>query len=307
MIHAMDNEAIHFWKLSAAGNDFVCIDARSGCVDEVLRDPKKSSALARALCDRHFGIGADGVFFATTPEVEGIADIAALHYEADGSECELCGNGTGCFTYWVSMTDVVPNHRHEEVHILTPAGVVRGCNLDDEYVRVCIPSPQDRQTDLRLQAAGREFACDYVVTGIPHVITYVADVDKTDVDPWGYALRHHPHFQPRGANANFVQVLGEGEIALRTWEFGVEAETLACGTGSAASAMMTALREGWGNGMITGDRPILVHTRGGYTLRVYFTVTDGGRIEDCCLETPVYMTFIGSLNPDYVRKAARRE
>ncbi|MBS3820520.1 MAG: diaminopimelate epimerase [Planctomycetes bacterium] len=298
----MSKAPIDFWKLSAAGNDFICIDARGGSLDTVLREPRKPPGLARKLCARGHGIGADGVFFATRPDIEGVADIAALHYEADGSECELCGNGTGCFTYWVSMTDVVPNRRFEQIRILTPAGVVLGQNLDEAYVRVCIPTPEGELTDLRLEAAGREFACDFVITGIPHVITYVEDVEQADVDRWGYALRHHEEFQPRGANANFVQVLGEGEIALRTWEFGVEGETLACGTGSAASAIMTALREGWGGDIVTGEQPVLVHTRGGYTLRMAFTLDDDGHIDDCCLDTPVRLTYTGRLHPDYVHE-----
>jgi diaminopimelate epimerase len=302
----MSTSPIGFWKLTAAGNDFICIDARCGCLDSVLRDKGKPPQLARALCARGHGIGADGVFFATNPEIDGVADIAALHYEADGSECELCGNGTGCFTYWVSMTDVLPNRRFEQVKILTPAGVVLGENLDGEYVRVCIPQPENQRTDLALQAAGREFLCDFVVTGIPHVITYVENAEQADVASWGYALRHHAEFQPRGANANFVEILNEGEIALRTWEFGVEGETLACGTGSAAAAIMTALREGWGGPIASGDQPVIVHTRGGHVLRVAFTADADGTVTDCCLDTPVRLTYTGTLNREFISQVTDR-
>jgi diaminopimelate epimerase len=297
----MTPDAIDFWKLSAAGNDFVCLDARSACLDEVLQCDRRTGELARTLCDRHFGIGADGVFFAIRPDIEGIADIGALHREADGSECELCGNGTACFTYWVSMTEVGPNRHHEQVRVLTPAGVVLGKNLDDQYVRVCVPSPEHQQTGLDLQADGERFLCDAVTVGIPHAITYVDDLKATDVARWGYALRHHRAFAPRGANANFVQVLGPGEIAVRTWEFGVEGETLACGTGAAASAIMTALRENWQD-VLADAQPILVRTRGGHTLRVSFALGENGDIEDCCLETPVYQTFRGTLGAAFARR-----
>ncbi len=297
----MTPTAIDFWKLSAAGNDFVCLDARSGCLDEVLQCPDRTAKLARVLCDRHFGIGADGVFFATRPDIEGIADIGALHREADGSECELCGNGTACFTYWVSMTEVGPNRHYEQLRVLTPAGVVLGQNLDDQYVRVCVPSPENQQTGLELLADGKTFLCDAVTVGIPHAITYVDDLDATDVGRWGYALRHHPAFAPRGANANFVQILAPGKIAVRTWEFGVEGETLACGTGAAASAIMSALRENW-QAVLTAGQPISVHTRGGHTLRVSFDLTEDGHIADCCLESPVYQTFRGTLSPHFARR-----
>ena len=296
----MTNQPIEFWKLSGSGNDFICIDNLEGRFDGLLGETRKSAHFARTLCRRGHGVGADGVIFATGPEIKEFADIAARFFEADGSECELCGNGTGCFTHFVIAAGFIPDR---EVKILTPAGVVLARNIEDDYVRVCIPSPESRRTGLRINAGGRVFSCDYSVVGVPHLISYVDDIELVDVDRWGYALRHHHDFRPRGVNVNFVQVLREGEIAVRTFEFGAEAETLACGTGSSVSAIETALRFGWDGVFSAGREPVIVHVRSGDLLRVYFTLRDDGEVIDTCLETVVHMVFRGRLHRDFAAEA----
>jgi len=288
-------EAVNFAKLSGSGNDFVCIDNRDGRYDELVGDPGRAGHFARCLCHRGLGIGADGVIFAGRPDVEGVADIAARFFEADGSEAELCGNGTGCFVHWAATSGWVGSG---DTRVLTSAGVVVGSNSDGQYVRVCIPSPEDIRRDLDLLAGDRLWRYDYAVTGVPHVVTYVDDVDAVDLPHWGPAIRHHPDFQPRGANANFVQLIREGQIALRTWEFGVEAETLACGTGSAAAAILSAIHYDWPAPYRTRREPVLVRARSGDILRIYFASHPDGRIDDVCLETIVRFLCFGSLHPD---------
>ncbi|MFW6133499.1 MAG: diaminopimelate epimerase [Planctomycetota bacterium] len=330
-------EPIEFAKLSASGNDFICIDNRDGRYDALLDAPDGQTAarvhFARTLCSRGHGIGGDGVIFAGSPAMDGVAEIGARFIETDGSDCALCGNGTACFVHWVAQMGWVasgsitaepgpPAHLAEDaragrrgMRILTPAGVVLGQDLDEpsrsgpdgHYARVCISLPQNLQCDLSVTADGRELSCDYVETGIPHVVTYVDDIESADVGGLGPALRHHQRFAPRGANANFVEVLGEGEIALRTYEFGVEGETLACGTGSAAAAILTALRHDWPEAYTRAQRPILVHSRGGDVLRVYFAMDrdkSGERIiSDVCLETVVRFVFYGRAHDDLARRA----
>ena len=247
---------IDFAKLSGSGNDFICMDNRDGRYDRTLESPASIGHLARSLCHRGTGIGADGAIFAVVPEIEGVADMAARFFEADGSETELCGNGTACFVHWVIAAGFVPDG---EIRILTPAGVVLGQNADAPYVRICIPTPENIQTDVQVEVDGRTWACDCVSVGVPHAITYVEDLEELDATHWGRLIRRHERFAPKGTNANFVQVLGAGEIVIRTFEYGVEAETLACGTGSAASAILTARRLGWGKPFTTGDKPVLVH------------------------------------------------
>jgi diaminopimelate epimerase len=299
-------EKIEFSKLSGSGNDFLCIDNRDGRFDGVINAPARASAFARALCRRGLGIGADGLIFACESEIEEVSDVQARFFEPDGSEAELCGNGTACFVHWLTSTGRLPQR---ELKILTPAGVVLGRDADGKYVRVCIPLPQQIELGLTLTAGGqragsvsdgevRQWTYDFAVTGVPHMVTYVDDLAKIDMPHWGPALRYHEKFQPRGVNVNFVQVLGEGSIAVRTWEFGVEGETLACGTGSAAAAVLAAIRFNWPAKFRTEDAPVLVKATSGDVLRVYFSIDQGGVVGDLCLETIVRAIFQGTLSQE---------
>jgi len=294
------DRTVEFAKLSGSGNDFICIDARDGWLDDLIADPSRVGHFARTLCNRGMSVGADGVIFACPNEVGDFADVAARFFEADGSETELCGNGVGCFVHWAKENGWF---KKCELKILTPAGVVLGSDSDGDYVRACIPDPEDIERGFDLAVCGTTLECDFAVTGIPHVITYVDDLSEADVACLGPRMRHHARFQPRGANANFVQVLGEGHIALRTYEFGVEGETLACGTGSAAAAILSAIRFGWDGEYATGAKPVLVRARSGETLKVSFVRHDDGRITDVCLETIVRFVCRGSLHPDQVARA----
>lgn len=283
-------KSLEFAKLSGSGNDFLCVDNRDGRYDELIKDPRRIRHFARTICHRGTGIGADGIIFAGRPEVEAVADVAASLFEPDGSEAELCGNGTACFIRWVTTEGWIPDR---EIKVLTPAGVVLGKNVDFPYVRVCIPLPEGIRTGQRLEARGKTWEYDFVISGVPHAVVYVEDVCEVDIAHWGPALRHHKDFQPRGVNANFVQVLGEGRLALRTWEFGVEGETLACGTGSASAAILAARRFGWGEDYRRGRKPVEVQASSGDKLRVYFTEEADGSVSDVCLETVVRFLFCG--------------
>jgi len=152
---------------------------------------------------------------------------------------------------------------------------------------------------LELDVKGETWQLDYIQTGVPHVIGFVDRLENLDVDHWGTGIRHHEHFQPRGANANFVQVLEPGHIAVRTFEFGVEAETLACGTGSAAAAIVSALRFQWPDEYRTGNTPVRVEVRGGETLLVWFTCADGDQVTDVCLETRARPIYSGICAPEF--------
>ena len=291
---------IDYAKLSGSGNDFLCIDNRDGRYDSLLSDAARVGHFARTILARGLAIGADGVIFACENEAQGLADFAARHFEPDGSEAELCGNGVACFTRWVIENGWFTA---DEVKVLATAGVVRGRRLGGGFVRVCIPLPEQMRRGLEIDAGGRRWSCDFCVTGVPHVVTYVEAIADLDIAHAGPALRYHGDFQPRGANANFVQVIGEGEIAVRTWEFGVEGETLSCGTGSSASAILGALRFGWPEKYLRGDAPVLVHARSGDTLRVYFAIADGLNVTDLCIETLVRFVCTGRIHADLAAKA----
>jgi len=289
------DDPIEFWKLSGSGNDFICIDNRDGRYNDLLADAGRASHFAREICHRGTGVGADGVIFACRPEIEDVADIQAQFYEPDGSVAELCGNGTGCFVCCATALGWVDDG---QIRILTPAGVVLGRTLEDHYVRVCIPTPEDQQPDVEVKVDGQSIRGDYIVTGVPHFVTYVNDVDAVDVAHLGPALRHHPQFAPRGVNANFVQVLGEGRLAVRTYEFGVENETLACGTGAASAALLAAKRFAWDRAYTDGTRDVEVTARSGDVLRVCITLDDNGTVTDYCLDTIVRFVCCGRLHPD---------
>lgn len=289
---------IRFAKLNSAGNDFICIDNTQGRLDALLTCRNCGQAI-RALCRRGLSIGADGAILACQLGSGPGVDIVARFLEPDGSEANLCGNGTACFTYWAVTEGLVAG---PEVQILTKAGTAQG-RIDQEdprRVRVCVPDPNDLTTDLTVDTRGQKWMLDYVDTGVPHAIAYVSDLNSVDVGRWGRLIRHHPRFAPRGANANFVEILDIGRIAVRTFEFGVEAETLACGTGSAAAAILTALREDWPAGYRTGSQPVTVVTRSGDELLVWFTCRDGVSVTDVCLETRVRPVYKGELYDAFV-------
>jgi diaminopimelate epimerase len=293
-------ETIEFAKLSGSGNDFICIDGQDGRFDDLLASPHRAGAFASVLCCRGMGIGADGVIFAVASEIQGIAHLGARFFEPDGSEAALCGNGTACFVRWVLGNRWVPG---PEIKVLTSAGVVIGRPSDNGYVRVCIPLPEDLRTNLDVQAGGTTWKCDYIVTGVPHLVTYVQDVEAVDVAGVGAVLRRSEMFGPRGANANFVQVLSTGELALRTFEYGVEGETLACGTGSAGAAILAARRFAWPKEYTTGGKPVRVHVRSGDVLKVYLTMDASGSVSDLCLETAVRFLYRGTIHGDLAERA----
>ncbi|MFW5799119.1 MAG: diaminopimelate epimerase, partial [Planctomycetota bacterium] len=248
-------------------------------------------------------VGADGVIFAGPVGSGDGVDIVARFFEPDGSEVELCGNGVGSFCYWViDRGFVTPGKR--EIRVLTSAGVVRGKKLGDNgEVRVCIPTPRDMKQGLELEARGRHWSADYLLTGVPHLVTWVDDLGDLDVFGYGRALRRHEAFAPRGVNVNFVQVLDQGRIAVRTFEFGVEDETLACGTGSSSAAILTALRKQWNSDFRTGQKPVEVNVQSGDTLRVWFEMDDQGDPVDVCLDTLVRPVYKGTLDGRLARQA----
>jgi diaminopimelate epimerase len=290
---------IHFSKLNSAGNDFICLDNTQGIFTPLLESPLLPD-FVRSLCRRGLSIGADGILFAERCQDGCHADIWARFLEPDGSEAELCGNGTACFTYWVTEKGLTSG---PEITIATAAGTAWGKIRDHatRRVRVCIPDPQDLQTNLNVTVHGEPWQLDTVTVGVPHAVIYVDDLETLDVAHWGPAIRWHEQFQPRGINVNFVQVLGVGHLAVRTFEFGVEKETLACGTGSASAAILTTLRQNWPEAYRTGDEPVHVQVRSGESLRVWFTCNHEHIATEVCLETHVKAIYDGSLRPELMR------
>ncbi len=262
-----------FMKMNGAGNDFVMLDNRAGSLQ------LDASQIAR-LCDRHRGIGADGVL--VLEPAGNRADFRMRYYNADGGEAEMCGNGARCFA---RFADRVAGPL-EKLSFETPAGVIAAA-LEGERVTLRMGEPKDLRLNMQITALGENLSCHYMNSGVPHVVVPVSDIATIDVRTDGSALRHHAEFAPRGANVNFLERRGDRRIAIRTYERGVEGETLACGTGVVASALIFAATEG-------AESPISVLVKGGDELQVGFE-KNGDRFANVTLTGPAEFVFEGTV------------
>src|SRR5262245_52004663 len=240
---------LRFTKMDGAGNDFILIDNRTGEID------LNRNQIAR-LCDRHRGIGADGVLFLERPSDH--ADFRMRYFNADGGEAEMCGNGARCFARFANKVA----GQKRKISFETPAGVI-SAELKGDLVTLRMTEPTDLRLNIDLPVAGENRAVHFINSGVPHVVIPVAKIDDADVRADGAAIRNHKMFSPNGANVNFIEKRGANKIAIRTYERGVEDETLACGTGIVASALIFAATEDC-------EGPITVLARGGDELQVDF-------------------------------------
>lgn len=248
--------SLEFWKLTGAGNDFVAVNNLDGRVPEEGR-----AALVARWCRRGLSIGADGVLLI---EPSDRAHFRMRYYNSDGSEGETCGNGSRCIARFAHELGIAP----ATMRFDTMAGPYSAEILGDEVVVDMTPAHGLRAA-VRIDDARFSGEVAFINTGVPHVVVMVDDTDTTDVVGIGRHLRRHPVFQPAGANVNFIRATDRGNITVRTYERGVEDETLACGTGSIASAIVAARA-----GLV--DAPTRLHTRGGEVLTIHFTPTDDG-------------------------------
>jgi diaminopimelate epimerase len=237
---------LSFTKMTGAGNDFVMVDNRDLRYSDVL----SKQAIAH-VCDRHFGVGGDGLIAIEPSSDPERAHFRMRYYNADGGEADMCGNGARCFARFTASVAPVA----DEIQFETPAGVI-GAEFLGEEVRLGMSQPHSPQWNLELEVDGHLQTVHSLNTGVPHAIIFVRERAVIDIRRVGSALRYHPHFAPRGTNANFVEVLAPGEVAIRTYERGVEDETLACGTGVVAAALIHAHIHGTSS-------PVRVLTQGG--------------------------------------------
>jgi len=264
-----------FTKMNGAGNDFVVVDNLDGSL------ALSKAAIAR-LCDRHRGVGADGVL-AVEPSSQAGADFRMRYYNADGGEADMCGNGARCFARFAAR--LMPS-RPETVSFETPAGVIRA-RFSGDVVTITMSEPRDLREPAAIEVAGMgSCRVHFLNTGVPHAVVFVGDIEAVDVAMSGSSLRWNPAFAPQGANANFAQILPQGSLVLRTFERGVEAETLACGTGVCATALLHHLATG-------AASPVAVQVRGGETLEVGFDAS--GTPWNVTLAGPADFVFDGEI------------
>lgn len=221
---------LHFTKMHGAGNDFIVLDDWRGTL------PWQQEALMTAIAARRTGIGCEGILLLQNPGPESGADFRMRFINPDGGEAGMCGNGARCAALFAYRHGIAGQRQR----ILTRAGIVQAEILDphpfEGQVRLTFATPAPMRT-VTLDCAGRSWTAHLLDTGVPHAVVFVADAQSLDVRALGRALRHHAAFAPGGANIDFVEVLPDRQLRVRTYERGVEDESGACGTGAVASAL----------------------------------------------------------------------
>jgi len=246
---------IKFWKMHGARNDFVLFDDRRGTF------PVEDRDFITYIAARHSGIGAEGIILIQKSDE---ADFFMKFFNPDGGEAEMCGNGARCaarLAYELGATE-------KKMTIATVAGQLRA-EVMQKGVRLWMTSPMDWKLDGALDLDGVSLTYGFVNTGVPHVVMRTGDLRDVDVQEVGSAVRRHRDFGTAGTNVNFMQVLPEGDLSVRTYERGVEAETLACGTGVTACGLIAAKND-W------VSLPVNVHTLSGDVLVVDGELTEEG-------------------------------
>ena len=281
-------EPIRFSKLSGSGNDFILIDNREG-----IADGYDLSLFAQVVCKRALSVGADGVIFIEN-DPKGECDFAWQFYNSDGSKAEMCGNGGRCagrFAYKNGIAGKIMSFR-------SLAGVVHGEITGERSVRLQLTPPSSYEPQIKLDGEMGPVNLAFLDTGVPHAVIEVEDANKVDVPTLGAFVRNHERFAPQGANANFVSVSGENELLIRTFERGVEGETLACGTGATAVAVAMTLA-----GRVAP--PVKLITRSGESLTVSFENT-GKLPEAVYFEGNVTWVYDGVFLPEALVEVAKK-
>jgi diaminopimelate epimerase len=249
---------ISFHKYSACGNDFILIDNRSE------QFPLEKRELIARLCHRQQGIGADGLILLENPSIENSVDHYRMRiFNSDGGEAEMCGNGIRCLYKFIRSLG-------EEREALKIETMHRSLLLQEkgDQVSVQMGDPQGIRWDLSLPVPHYSGPIHFLDTGVPHAVLFVDDLERVEMRSLGKALRHHQAFGSGGANVNAAQLVGGKELQVRTYERGVEDETLACGTGVTAAALAAAR-------VYRLQSPIAVRTRSKESMEVDFQQVDG--------------------------------
>lgn len=269
---------LEFTKMNGAGNDFVMIDNRDSSLSLNPDQIKK-------LCDRHRGIGADGVILL---ELTSNNELNMRYYNADGYEVDMCGNGARCFT---RFTADLLGKKTVFIEFQTPAGKIQGELLEDLRVKLLMSEPHSLQLAHSLHLNDHDYELHSINTGVPHVVIFTKDLKNTPVIELGRLIRNHARFAPNGTNANFVQVASPKNLIVRTYERGVEDETQACGTGVVATAIIHHL-------LTKTPSPISISVVGGDTLEVGFETSSSNpseaiSVKNITLTGPADFTFKG--------------
>ncbi len=297
-------DKIDFVKMVASGNDFVVISAISypGLpVKNTARAGRQQAAdlsgLAKSICDRKYGVGADGLLVI---EKSRTADFKMRIFNPDGSEAEMCGNGLRCVALYRTGSGKLEAGGKKRFKVETKAGILEAV-VNRDLVKVKMTEPSDLKMDISLNIGGEKYNVNFINTGVPHTVLFVNDLKNTNVRNLGKFIRFHPKFLPQGTNVDFVEIENRKNILLRTYERGVEGETLACGTGAVASAIVSNSRYPWPARISSQGRRksktkercvINVKTESGEVLKVFFDKIKE-KITGVWLEGKAEIVFVG--------------
>lgn len=282
-------EKIFFTKMSGAGNDFIFFDKNQS--PGITFPPE----IIKKLCDRRNGIGADGLIEISNHQQY---DFEMTYYNADGSTGSLCANGARCAIWFASKSD---RFNGGKTKFISAGKEYSGEVIADELIKFNLNPPSKIKFNFRIKANGQMIKANYADTGSPHVVINISDIQKKPSVPniffddikevpvyqLGKEIRYHNDFAPDGTNVNFVKVINN-EILIRTYERGVENETLACGTGSVAAAIICSITDKL-------NPPITLKTYGGDKLSVNFEV-ENQRVKNPSITGPAKIIFEGSIN-----------
>lgn len=271
---------IRFTKLNGSGNDFIFVDN----MDRSL-DADKMIDFVRNVCRRGLSVGADGVMFIEPSER---ADFKWRFFNADGSEAEMCGNGGRCAVRFAKEYGIGSG----DVSFETIAGIIDG-SIEGSVVKLRMTEAFDFKAGVEVELKGRRVVLDCLNTGVPHAVEFVEDAETVDLAGDGRQIRYHEAFAPSGTNANFCQVTGPNSLILRTYERGVEDETLACGTGAVATAILAATR-----GLV--EPPVEVSVKSGEILTIFFSGR-GAEVADIYMQGETRLVYEGEMSEDAMR------
>jgi len=265
---------IPFYKMQGNGNDFILIDNRRGVLQG-----KNLTGLAKQVCHRNRSVGADGLIVVVPSKK---ADFKWRFFNSDGSEAEMCGNGSRCAARFAYLKKIAKKNMTFE----TLAGIIHAV-VNKDTVRVQLTNAYGLRTNIAVPLDRGTRTGHFINTGVPHLVYLSDHLDAEDVDGVGRKTRQHEIFKPGGTNVNFVQIDGPHRLRIRTYERGVEGETLACGTGAVAAALIAAaLRK--------VSSPATVMTKGGDRLVVSFK-REGEQFTDLHLEGKAEVVCEGML------------
>jgi len=270
-------EPITFFKMSGSGNDFIIVDNRQ----KVVKDNDLPGFIHR-ICRRKMSVGADGFILI---EPSNAADFKWRFFNSDGSKAEMCGNGARCAARFAYVNGIAG----ENLSFETEAGVISG-QVKDDRAKVKMPDPVELRLNYNIELKNGPVTVCSVNTGVPHVVVMSETIEDINVFDLGREIRFHEAFLPAGTNVNFICQQKQGHLAIRTYERGVENETLACGTGSIAAALITSCKAQW-------QSPINLVTRSGESLTIYFK-KDGSIFKDIFLEGDARIIYSAQLWED---------